>query len=403
MVSTACPVCAGKRPFCIHKSYPLPRDFNLQKQVEEKLGKDFFGPSYSVFVGHYGYPNVNVGPLSALEGAGTGPASWFGKGYKEIITEMSFVVRAKQKESVFSRARVVADVQELAIAKRPTDTEISYKKQPHYKFSLSDSLQPMGPSAELDKLRLAENVKVDPKVERIVTDEMKAAEASFELYSHGQDVYKITTILSSGVLGMQDSKKLVPTRWSITAMDDIIAKRLISEVRSFPQAKDFMVFEFQYMDNHFVTLVMPGNWEFENFEVWAPGSNWSDERLGKAGSALASRIIPEHEPFGGRKAYAESQAGGYYASRIAAVEYLHGIRKQAKVVTFREVYEGYVWPLGVWVVRETARKAFANPRKFGTRQEALAYAASRLRVPLGEYRKKSKVLGRKTLADFGQY
>lgn len=127
-----CKFCEGLRPFCIHKSYPLPKSFNIKKRVEEKLSKDFFGPSYSVFVGHYGYPYVNIGPLAGLEINQNidNPSNWFGMSYQDIIEMRSFLIRSQQKENIFSRNKFIEENQELALTNRPTETEIIFKKKP---------------------------------------------------------------------------------------------------------------------------------------------------------------------------------------------------------------------------------------------------------------------------------
>jgi DNA repair protein NreA len=145
-------------------------------------------------------------------------------------------------------------------------------------------------------------------------------------------------------------------------------------------------------------LMMPGPWEFENFEAWMPGSTW-------ARGLKSTEIIEEYEPFHGRKSYAEVQGGGYYASRIACAEKLVEMRRQAKVVVFREISEGYVIPLGVFVVRETARHAYKDrpPLKFATKEEAIKYVSTRLRVPFIEYAKRSRLLKQRKLSDFGKF
>jgi len=227
-----------------------------------------------------------------------------------------------------------------------------------------------------------------------VDDELKAEEAGFLLYTRGEDVYKISLILSSGALGSEKNKKLVPTRWSITATDDIIFRRLVEDVKHYEQINEYLVFSSEYLDNHFFFLLMPGNWEFENFEAWSPGTTWSF-------NLKKTEILEEYEPFQGRKTYASLQAGGYYASRLAVIEYLHRVRRQARVVGFREIHEGYTIPLGVWVVRETARNAFrSKPLKFDSLGNALKHIGSRLRTPLSEYIKKSVILRQKRLCDF---
>jgi hypothetical protein len=55
----------------------------------------------------------------------------------------------------------------------------------------------------------------------------------------------------------------------------------------------------------------------------------------------------------------------------------------------------------VFVVRETARNAFRRPpQKFATKEEALRHIGSRLRLPLADYERQSRILRRKTIADF---
>jgi len=391
----SCPLCSGRRPFCIHKSYPL-QGLDVEKRVKEKLKKDFFGPSYSVFIGRHGYPNVFAGPMIGLEARKgiDSPQQWYGMDYSKIIELRSFLLRSKQKESIFSHSKFILENQELAMAEKPHDTEIYFKKTPHFSFTLSERFQPMGPSGELERMRVTENVKVRERVERVVTDDLKAAEQVFLLHKTGMGVHKISSVLSSGVLGLDKNKKLVPSRWSVTGVDDIITKKLLEKVRTYPSISDYMVFEAEHLDNHFVILLMPGSWEFENFEAWAPGSNWS--------SQTQSRIIEEYEPFQGRSDYAVKQSGGYYAARYPVTLYLEGIHKQARVISFREVYEGYTVPLGVFVVRNVAENAFKGKVKvFGTQQEALEYVDSRLRIPIENYKMESKILKQKRIFDYG--
>jgi len=390
-----CVICKGGRNLCGNYPCPLLSRFKVRPKVKY-LKTEFFGPSPNVFIGRTGYPNVYIGPLGAVEEQPfiDAPENWFGMSYHKIIELRSLLLRSKHKENIFSKSRIVSDVQEIALSEKPTDVELFFKHKPVYRVSFSDVVQPMGPSATIKKVRLTENPKIPRKVEYIVSDEIKADEASYLLYKKGQNIYKITTILSSGLLGYDERKKLVPTRWSITATDDIIAKGLINEIKNYPQVNDYMVFESEYLHNHFVILFMPGNWEFENFEAWSPGSTW-------AADLKKPSILEEYEPFSGRTSYAELQGGGYYASRLGVVEALKSMKRQARVVVFREVYEGYQIPLGVWVVRETVRNAFKKPPlKFSTLQEALKCIDSKLRLSIEEYKKQSKILKQKRLHDF---
>ncbi len=382
-----CLACKGKN-LC-GRSCPLLSRIATPK----RLGSDFFGPSASIFVGRHGYPNVFAGPVAAIDEHALveNPEDLFGMNYSDIISTRSAALRSKNRQNIFEKTRFAEKIQELAIASKPTDIEMTFRKEPRYSITFSDVLQPMGPSVEIKKLELASNPVIPRKTDYILSDELPATQSGFLLYQNGYDIHKLSAILSSGSLGIK--KKMVPTRWSVTATDDMIAKRLMEEIRNFRAINNYIVCESQYLDNHFVMLLLPGNWEFENFEAWSPGSFWA--------SGLKSvEMVEEYEQYSGRKDYAEKQVGGYYASRLAVVEGLHGMKRQARVIVFREIYEGYIIPLGVWVVRETARHAFENRKIFGSLNEALDYIKSRLRVPLNEYLKKSMILGQKRIVDF---
>ncbi len=400
MVSPArmCLVCKGSRRLCGLSMCPVMSRFSLKSRIDPSLKDSFFGQTTSVFIGHYNYPNVFVGPMAPLTSDNLkiidDPSKWFGTSYSSLVEMRSSLLRSKDVNNIYSRSRVISDMQEIAMASKPPDVEMQFKGKPVYKVSFSDVTQPMGPTAKLKSFRLGGNVRVGARTERIVSDDLKAKDASFQLYRSGQDVYKISTILSSGALGIRDSRKLVPTRWSITASQTAIADILIGDVRGQKSVNDFFVFSSSYLDNHFVVLLMPGNWEFENFEAWAPGTPWSMD-------AKQTQVLGEYEPNRGRTKYAELQGGGFYASRLGVAEGLKKLRRQARVVVFREVHEGYVVPLGVWQVLENVRNAFRQPpRRFDTREGALKHIDTLLRLPVSDYVKQSVLLRQKRLEEF---
>lgn len=407
-----CIVCKGSRLLCGRKTCPLLVALKQKTKFADFANTtEYFGPSTSVFVGRIGYPNVRVGPMSILEsldsdvdpGRFEEPSEWFaqGLGMDEIVELRSATLRSKHGEHIKSRSNFVSDMLEIALAQQPVDVELTFKNKPSFNLSFSDVLRPTGASVNVETMKVTENPKIPKKVDRIVSDDIKAVEAAHGLYDLGLDVYKVSTILSSGALGLREAQKMVPTRWSITATDDIIFKKLAAQLKEYPTVDAYYVYESSYMDNHFLILLMPSLFEYENFEVWFPGSIWSDA------SSQRPVIVEEYEGFTGRKKYAANEGGGYYAARLAVAEALHKMKRQAGVIVFREIHPRYSVPLGVWVVRETARDAFRHRgEKFETKSEALEYIDARLRakegMPLGikDFETLSKILRQKRLTDF---
>lgn len=393
-----CLVCKGGRLLCGRESCPLLRKINIQSPFEGNLSTGMFGPSPSIFVGWKSYPDVYVGPMTSMDPERAAvlddPSKWYGSGFDDIIEMRSLLVRSKKQQNVKERTDYADRSREIALSIKPVDVETTFKHKPTYRISFSSVSQPMGPTGEIKDFRIAENPRIPRRVESLASDEITAACAATELYRKKFDVYYLTKVLSSGALGLEERKKLVPTRWSITAVDDMIAKELMKDIRSFPQLNEFLVYENTYLENHFEVLMMPGAWEFEQFEAWAPKTLWT--------MSLEKPVIQEeYEGFHGRTKYALKEGGGYYAGRIAVTESLHRMRRQARSIIFREIYEGYVMPVGVWEVRENVRAALRKkPRKFSSLKEALSDMGSRLRIPLDEYLNKSEILRQKKISEF---
>ncbi|MEA1925129.1 MAG: Nre family DNA repair protein [Candidatus Altiarchaeota archaeon] len=393
-----CLICKGARLLCGESFCPLLQKIRIQQPRKEKLSDLVYGKSPSVFVGHHSYPNVYVGPMTSLDDELAGlldnPKKWYGSSLNDIVEMRSLLLRSKKRHMVKDKNPFTEEVQEIALASKPVYVENKFKKTPSYNLSFSSVNQPMGPSGMLERLSLAENPKIPKKVDRIVSDELGAGESLVDLYSRKFDVYYLTKIFSSGALGSMDDRRLVPTRWSITAVDDIISKEQMKEIKTYPLINDIMLYSNTYLDNHFQILMIPGSWEFEQFEAWAPRTLWTL-------SASKPAIIQENEPFTGRTTYAEKQGGGYYASRFAVTEFLHLIGRQARVIVFREISEGYVVPVGVWEVRENVRAALGKkPVCFKTLDGALKHLAGRLRLPVKDYIKRSEALRQKRITDF---
>jgi len=185
------------------------------------------------------------------------------------------------------------------------------------------------------------------------------------LYDDGIRQQHTTRLFSVGLLGEGKSRKLVPTKWSITAVDDIIGKSLHKQVLRLPWISDFMVYVDKALGNTVIILFLPSVWQFEALESWLSGPN--------------PPIISDYEWFRGRKKYASVVAGAYYATRLPALEFLVDLRRQAGVIVFMQTDPKKWVPLGVWRFREIARRALSGAgKRYSTLEEAVAEVDSHL-------------------------
>jgi len=336
-------------------------------------------------------------PAGEVEGAShRQPESLTELDIGEIIALRSRMVRSETEirvQDARNPGRLLQIAQQIAMSSLPVGTEVSFVRPPRGSLRFDGVLSPSGPSGILKEVDITSNPVVPRRVDRVVDDlGLRAAEASVELYRDGIPVDHISRLLSLGLLGSK--RKLVPTRWSITASDDMLGRDLTGRLPDLPLVTDYRLYSGELLGNHFEILLIPRPYQFELIEIWLPRSVWSegDTWIG------ADREGPR-----GKKVYS-SLAGGYYAARLSVLEGLMHLGRQASVLALREISEQYWAPLGVWVVREAARRAMAAaPERFDGLQEALARAGSRIRTPAERWRAHSTTLrtpAQMTLGDF---
>ena len=359
---------AVKRQLAEEKSYAITDHLeDVQRQFAETLQGDalFGSTSPSVFVGRSSYPDVAAGvlaPVAEPERAAeyeTGP-HWYRRGYTidDVFEARTSLLNSTQRTNVH-----VADdwdgftgvQREVAIADHPVDVEVGLDGRPDVdvEVDFDDIVTPTGPRAEAEYADLAENPHVPRAVEYALSDDDWRAEGAINyLYERGLDVYDVNTVLSAGALGEAENRRLVPTRWSITAVDDTVGQYLRGQIRNAPSVDEVQVWYNEYLGNRFWVILAPGDWEFELVEMKAPGSVWNPA------PDRGYNVASDREGYEGRTTYVDETSGAYYASRLGVLEHLVDEGRQAKVFVLRHVTEDYWGPTGVWQVRETVRNAF---------------------------------------------
>jgi hypothetical protein len=399
-----CARCKG-RMWCGKERCPLLVKFYVQTKARPLIDSTHLEGSSppSVFIGRFSYPKVYIGPMLPPQFGDTSmmdtPEGWQGLSIDEIVDFRFRLVRGKLLNPVnnFS-GKIIEQTREIALADKSPDAEVDFRKKPTGRLVMNDEIQPFGPSAQIQKMELGGNVRYEKNIEKAFYDtDLKAAPAVIGLHRDGILVSKIQKAFSVGAFGLGKNRKFVPTRWSITAVDDTLGKNLMQYTRDYPLVNEFRVYEHYQLDNRWLVLMIPREWCYELIEAWYPNTVWNP--LGKN-----IEIFSDWEFYGGRKDYA-SIGGCYYAARLAVNELLNREKSQAGVVILREAHPGYIMPVGVWNVREAVRAALrSQPQKFATLQEALDFAGKKMDIPVAMWIEESGVLKdtmrQRRIADF---
>jgi hypothetical protein len=383
-----------------------PTAANIRKSIEKnwneylsKYGNLFSSSSVSgssppsVFVGSFGYPKVGVGPMVPPIHGDTSlldaPERWLEKSLEEIVNFRLNLVRGTQNVSVSNpQGRYIENLQDLAMSSNTPDSEITFYKNTTPTIFIDGESAPFGPIGQIKSAKFSGMTTSKPVEKAYYDRDLRAEDAVLALYNSGIEISKIQKCFSIGMFGKD--RKLVPTRWSITATDDIISKNLVDEILDYSQIDSYLVFAHEHLGNLFSVLLFPHRWIYEMEEAWHTDGG----QIGFGADSEDANGI-DHYP---------SIAGAYFAAKLGVAEYLSKKKRQAGVLVLREIRPDYAVPVGVWQVREAIRAAMSKmPIPVDTLDQGIDLACKQMSISKNEWLSKGtilKMLKQKTITDY---
>lgn len=343
---------------------PIQLKVAWQKDFNQKAKQDYAAQTPNIFVGRFGYPNINVGFLNTEHYENNDePLEWSRTNTQipEIIKLRTQLINSSFKTTIKSfNEKLIGMAQEISQATKPVEMDISLEQKPQFRLTLNQEAAPHGPNTKIKQAVMTENPKIPIPVDKVVSDtDLKATQGLTTLYQKGYDEHTLTKLLTVGNLGIKKQRKLVPTRWGITAVHSTLGNHIVKEIKQY-ETEEYKVHFGSYLGNYYILIFLPEIWHYELFETII-GENTS--------------FSTNYEPYEGRKEYAHETAGGFYTVRMGCLELLQKTKRQAAVLALRFINANeYVAPLGVWVTLEATRKALRNqPIIFSTKELLLHY------------------------------
>jgi hypothetical protein len=242
-----------------------------------------------------------------------------------------------------------------------------------------------GYSGIIDKIKINENPKIPNEIYKI--EEMKAEDSIYYLYKSGMSDYYLSRLFSMGFFGYKINKKLVPSKWAITAVHEILEKKIKEEIKDYSKINDkYYLFYYSLYGNDFYGVFFPGNGNCELIETLIPGSVYNlDSKYSIIGR--------------------DDESGGYSALKLSFAEFMRNYKMVGNLVVFRFVTKEYKIPLGVWVVREGTKYMLNNLiEKFDNYNELIEYLNNKFmnkyNVSVYKLRKYSNLLKQKSILNF---
>ncbi|MFP3045208.1 MAG: hypothetical protein RXO22_02015 [Thermocladium sp.] len=355
--SSLCAACKGRRSLCGLPKCPLLERQRAMKPTLDIRGNVFGASPPSVVVGESGYPNIHVligvppGKAGNESRIFEDPINWWGTlqlsdilGLRASMIASSTKVNAGEPLKLYEKELSVA-----ASSTQPIDVEVKIAKPPITGVTLDPMDLPHPPLVKAIDIKIDGNPALPRKLEQLIFDDVKADRGVLELAAAGVDVYTIIRAFSMGLMGEKRRRRLVPTRWAITAVDTIIGNDLLRRVRSLPWIPTHELYFTEYLSNRFAVLISPAPFSVAWVEIWHPFTPW--------GTGREPAIVINKENWRGDYSFLD---GGYQAARLSLLKYLESRGRSGSVIIIREVLPEYYVTVGNWHIRESMGHVFQN-------------------------------------------
>lgn len=396
--ASLCVSCKGTRLLCGKSSCPILAKYYSSSNLKLDLNEVEGSSPPSIFVGAFGYPRVRIGPALPPVTGDTEiyerPDKWIGMRIEKIAEMRLSLYRGYKTVPVLeavSPGSYLSDVHDIILSSRPVEVELVYSRA-EKRIDLSPESQPFGPGGYLKKFEHGGSSSSSIQERYYYDTDIPASEAVMAMYNE-VSLYSIEKMLSAGMLGKQKNRKIVPTRWSITAVDKIISDSLISEIKHFPIIDRIEYFNFSNIGNEYYICILPGPYSFEMVEDWNNGSIWTGTR--------GSIVEGDYEDLKHREPN-PSIGGSFFAAKLPILDYMKGLELQGRIIVARFIGGDYTMPLGVWQVRENVRQALTQPSVLENIEEFFSLIDIRRKINLRQFSKTYQMIkNQRRLTDYG--
>ncbi|MCA9495379.1 MAG: hypothetical protein KC589_00415 [Nanoarchaeota archaeon] len=316
-------------------------------QKELKPTKEIEGFPCSAIVGEKNYPNLATHNISNenQKSSYQNTSEIVKKNYNDIIKLKAKNILGTTNQIYIKKTneKINEEIQNIYKSKKSIEFASNFEKELSFKKILINKVSGIiGSKNPLISLKATQNTTTSKQIEKYSKNDIKAKEAIISLYERGINEHQIINLLALGSFGIQINKKLVPTKWAISAYDQTLEKHLHKKIIYYKPIEDFEIYEHKDKGNHFVIILIPDTFQAEIIESF-PGA-----------------IEKDYVNFD-NKLHKESPetSGGYYATKFPIFEQLIERKKQAAFISLR-IISNYDIPLGVVFVRESVRAALKN-------------------------------------------
>lgn len=330
-----------------------------------KPTKEIIGFGSAPIVGEKNYPFLATHNISNEEKSSSffETGNLVKKSYDDILPLKAKSILGSTNKNYIKkpRTKIVEELRDIYKSKKAVEMQSTFEKELIFNKILTSKVSGvMGSQNELTKLEAQENTSTSNKIEKFTQNDIKAREAIISLYEKGINEHQIINLLALGSFGIDINRKLVPTKWAISAYDQTIEKYLHKKILNNNVINEYEIYHDLDKGNDFIIILIPDHFNAEIVETWDVSGLDQEALSGKWKTNKKTIIEVDYVGNDNKLKTKEPQtAGGFWATKSPIHRFLDERKKQASYISIRFI-DNYEIPLGVVFVRECVRKALNN-------------------------------------------
>ncbi|OLS28504.1 MAG: hypothetical protein ThorAB25_18430 [Candidatus Thorarchaeota archaeon AB_25] len=331
------------------------------------------------------YPVLMAGVLASTEPSEylsifDHPESWMGLD-KEAIMSMRrrlyrFTVPIDAR--AMEPSNFVEALQTIALSVSPVAIEVETANLPPRDLYPLRGQLPASSTVEISSLEIMSEPEISRVAKRITELDIPASEAAWKLLDYDYSLDQVARLMSVGLLGRLDSRRLVPTRGAYKAVIDAYISRCFMELTDKSVSSSYRIGISEIHGENFTVFAQPGKPRVDYFKIERTqrGFNRDVSLEGVKNVTIDSKtsIFADHARF---SAYAD----------------LVKQKESAQVSIFHYARNNNNSVLGPWLVRAGVCAAFESDQvNLDTKENALTVLDSLLSPDISVWTKEESIL-----------
>ncbi len=239
--------------------------------IQTQLGDSFRGKTVTAFsppgivVEPLKYPIVRASVLASTQASEfisiyDHPDSWRGLDSDAILKMRKCLFRfgAQVDAKTMEPSPLVDTLQTVALSVNPLALHFEVSDIPQKDLVPLGGLLPTGPAVDARNATILNEPETSRVAEKITEQDIPAAEAIWKLLDYEYTLDQVARLMSVGLLGMKDNRRLIPTKSAYKATIDAFVNRAIMELIDRPLTSKFTLSTAELHGDVFTIFAQPG-------------------------------------------------------------------------------------------------------------------------------------------------